>query len=84
MEKRNVVGERARQARKTVRPPITQAELVARLQVLGMQVDQSGLSEIESGRRPVRDFKVITLAKALNGSVAWLLKEADTSSTSGC
>ena len=46
-----------------------------------MQVDQSGLSKIESGRRPVTDFEVIALARALNVSVAWLLKEADTSST---
>ena len=48
-----------------------------------MQIDQSGLSKIESGRRPVRDFEVIALAKALNVSVAWLVKETDTSSTSG-
>ena len=81
MEKRNVVGERVRQARKSARPPITQTDLVARLQVLGMQIDQSGLSKIESGRRPVTDFEVIALARALNVSVAWLLKEADTSST---
>ena len=82
MEKRNIVGERVRQARKATRPPITQTDLVARLQVLGMQIDQSGLSKIESGRRPVMDFEVIALARALNVSVAWLLEEADTSSTS--
>ncbi len=51
VEKRNVVGDRVRQARKVARPPITQIDLVARLQVLGMQIDQSGLSKIESGRR---------------------------------
>lgn len=72
-----------RQARKAARPTITQADLVARLQVLGTQVDQSGLSKIESGRRPVTDFEVIALAKALNVSVAWLLKEPDSPSTSG-
>ena len=76
MEKRNVVGEWVRQARKTARPPITQTDLVARLQVLGMQVDQSGLSKIESGRRPVTDFEVIALARALNVSVTWLLKDS--------
>lgn len=82
VEKRNVVGKQVQQARKTAKPPITQTDLVARLQVLGMQIDQSGLSKIEGGRRPVMDFEVIALAKALNVSVAWLLKEADTSSTS--
>ena len=82
MEKRNIVSERVRQARKATRPPITQTDLVARLQVLGMQIDQSGLSKIESGRRPVMDFEVIALARALKVSVAWLLKETDTSPTS--
>ena len=81
MVKRNIVGARVRQARKAARPPVTQIDLVARLQVLGMQIDQSGLSKIESGRRPVTDFEVIALARALNVSVAWLLKEADTSAS---
>jgi len=81
VEKRNIVGDRIRQARKAGRPPITQTDLVARLQILGMQIDQSGLSKIESGRRPVTDVEVIALAKALKVSVAWLLKEIDTSPT---
>ena len=81
MEKRNVVGDRIRQSRKAARPPITQTDLIARLQVLGMQIDQSGLSKIESGRRPVSDIEVLALAKALRVSVAWLLKEIDTSPT---
>jgi len=46
-----------------------------------MQIDQSGLSKIESGHRPVTDVEVIALAKALKVSVAWLLKETDPSST---
>ena len=77
MEKRNVVGERVRWARKAAKPPITQIDLVARLQVLGMQIDQSGLSKIESDRRPVTDFEVIALAKALRVSAAWMLKETN-------
>jgi len=79
--KRNVVGDQVRQARKAARPPITQIDLVARLQILGMQIDQSGLSKIESGRRPVTDVEVIALAKELKVSVAWLLKETDPSFT---
>ena len=73
MENKNVVGPRVRQARKTAKPPITQTDLVARLQVLGMTIDQSGLSKIESGRRPVSDIGVVALAKALKVSAAWLL-----------
>jgi len=81
VEKRNVVGDRVRQARKVARPLITQIDLVARLQILGMQIDQSSLSKIEGGHRPVTDIEVLALAKALRVSVAWLLKEIDTSPT---
>ena len=84
MEKRNAVGDRVRQARKSGRPPITQIDLIARLQVLGIQIDQSGLSKIESGNRPVTDIEVIALARALKVSAAWLLKETDASSLSSC
>ena len=76
MNKRNIVGARVRQARKSAKPPITQMDLVARLQVLGMTLDQSGVSKIESGRRPVLDVEVVMLAEALKVSVEWLLEEA--------
>ncbi len=71
---RNIVGARVRQARKAARPPITQTDLVARLQLSGMPIDQSGLSKIENGQRPVSDVEVVALAKALKVSVAWLLE----------
>jgi len=74
---RNIVGVRVRQARKAARPSITQTALVARLQVLGIAIDQSGLSKIENGQRPVSDVEVVALAKALKVSVVWLLEGAD-------
>jgi len=73
VESKNIVGARVRQARKSAKPQITQLDLVARLQLLGMMIDQSGLSKIESGRRPVSDIEVVALAKALKVSVEWLL-----------
>lgn len=73
MESKNIVGARVRQARKSAKPQITQLDLVARLQLLGMMIDQSGLSKIESGRRPVSDIEVVALARALKVSVEWLL-----------
>ncbi|MFC2046932.1 helix-turn-helix domain-containing protein [Chloroflexota bacterium] len=75
MEKRNIVGIRVRQARKAAKPPITQLDLIARLQLLDMNIDQSGLSKIENGQRPVTDFEVVALAKALKVTEEWLLKE---------
>lgn len=74
---RNVVGPRVREARKQAKPPITQKDLVARLQVLGLKVDQSTISKIEQETRPVFDFEVVALAKALKVSSAWLLEEAN-------
>lgn len=81
MERRNIVGPRVRQARKAAKPPITQLDLVARLQTLGVTIDQSGLSKLENGQRPVSDMEVVALTKALKVSVAWLLEGTSTSPT---
>jgi HTH-type transcriptional regulator, cell division transcriptional repressor len=75
VERKNIVGERVRQARKSANPPITQEELIARLQVLDIMTDQSTLSKIENGQRPVTDIEVVALAKALKVTVGWLLGE---------
>ena len=80
--KRNIVGARVRQARKFAEPPITQADLVARLQLLGVVIDQSGLSKIENGQRPVSDIEVVALARALKVPVAWLLEGTSAPSSS--
>ncbi len=75
MTEKNIVGNRVVQARKTSNPPITQKDLIARLQVLGIKMDQSTLSKIENQQRPVTDIEVIALSKALKVSAAWLIKE---------
>jgi len=74
VRKRNIVGTRVREARKAAKPPITQFDLIARLQILGVILDQSAISKIEIGQRPVSDIEVVALAKALKVSVAWLLE----------
>lgn len=74
---RNVVGTRVRQARKMAKPPITQLDLAARLELSGVRIDQSSLSKIEQGIRPVLDIEVLALAKALRVSSSWLLGEND-------
>jgi len=72
---RNVVGNRVREARKQVKPSIAQKDLVAKLQVLGLKVDQSTISKIEQGVCLVFDFEVVALAKALKVSITWLLED---------
>jgi transcriptional regulator with XRE-family HTH domain len=74
----NIVGNRVRDARLKSKPLITQEDLVARLQVLGLEyIDQAKISRIESGTRPVYDYEIVPLAKALNVSVLWLLTGQD-------
>ena len=54
---------------------ITQGDLIARLQVLGIMMDQSTLPKIENQQRPVTDIELVALAKALKVSTGWLLGE---------
>lgn len=75
MNTRNIVVKRVYQARKNATPPITQTDLIARLQLSGVMMDQSTLSKIENGQRPVTDIELVALAKALKVSSAWLLGE---------
>jgi len=74
---RNVVGPKVRQARKRATPRVSQMDLAARLQLMGFKIDQSGVSKIEQGHRPVLDLEVVALAKALKVSAEWLLGEVN-------
>jgi transcriptional regulator with XRE-family HTH domain len=78
VEKKNIVGARVREARKAAKPIITQNDLVARLQLQNMSIDQSGLSKLENGQRPISDIEVLALARALKVRPEWLL-DAETS-----
>jgi len=71
------IPSRLSQVRRLAKPAITQADLQARLQIQGVMMDQSMLSKIENGQRPVTDVEVVAFAKALKVSVGWLLGEAD-------
>jgi len=59
-------------------PQISQLDLAAKLQVLGVKIEQPAVSKIENGQRPVLDTEVALIAKALGVSVAWLLGESKT------
>ena len=77
VDKKNTVGPRVKLARRTTKPPMSQADLVARLEILGLNMSQSGISKIEIGLREVTDIEVQTLAKALKVSIAWLYGEVE-------
>ncbi len=69
--RKNICGERVRQARVTQR--ISQADLAARLQIKGVMIERDSISRIEIGTRFVPDYEIRVLAEILKVSAAWLL-----------
>ena len=68
----NVVGSRIREARYRGGAKVTQLQLAARLQTLGIDIGRTAISKIEAGRRPVTDSEVAAICKALDVSAQWL------------
>ena len=68
---RNMIGARVEQARK--QQGIKQKELLAQLQVNGVDINSSGLSKLEGQLRLVTDFELVALSNILNVSIEWLL-----------
>ena len=70
--KKNLVGARVRKARYLLDPKVSQDDLSGKLARLGVTIDRSGISKIESFERYVMDYEAAALAKSLKVSVAWL------------
>lgn len=70
---KNIVGAKVVALRKEHQ--MKQKDLLARLQVLGMDVSATSLSRLEGQYRLVQDFEVVILAKALGITVNELLGE---------
>ncbi|MFC2017204.1 helix-turn-helix domain-containing protein [Chloroflexota bacterium] len=77
MARRNVIGERVRLARERAKPLITQADLAARLQIEGLQLERVTISKIETGYREVTDVETVAIAKALGVTISWLMGESE-------
>lgn len=75
MIERNIIGPRIKLARKKKTPPISQADLAARLQVQGLEFDRVTITKIEIGYRQVTDIEVRAIAKALDVPINWLYGE---------
>jgi transcriptional regulator with XRE-family HTH domain len=75
VRRKNIVGSRVRKARKE--SGITQMELAARLQVMGITIDRSGVAKLESGRRPASDIEIAAIAKVLKAPIPWLFGESN-------
>lgn len=74
---RNQIGPRVRAARTKSTTPVSQEDLAGRLAAMGILLDRSAVSRIESQERYVMDFEAAALAKCLRVSVAWLFGEKE-------
>ena len=68
---RNIVGARVTEARKAL--GMKQVELLAQLQLRGVDLSVPALSLLEGQKRPVSDIELNDLADILQVSVDWLL-----------
>ena len=68
---KNIVGARVAKARHDI--GMKQVELLAKLQLEGVDISIPALSLLEGQKRPVTDFELNALARILNVSVDWLL-----------
>ena len=68
---RNLIGARVTAARKA--QDMKQVELLAKLQLAGVDMSVPALSLLEGQKRPVSDIELNALADILLVSVDWLL-----------
>ena len=68
---RNLIGKRVTEARMAL--GIKQVELLAKLQLAGVDMSIPALSLLEGQKRPVSDIELNALADILEVSVDWLL-----------
>ena len=69
--KKNICGERVHEARRRLK--LSQAELAARLQVAGVNIERDSVSRIEIGTRFVADYELLALSQALSVTLEYLL-----------
>ncbi len=68
---RNLIGKRVTEARMAL--GMKQVELLAKLQLAGIDMSIPALSLLEGQKRPVSDIELNALADVLGVSVDWLL-----------
>ena len=71
--KKNIIAAQLRSIR--IRKDVTQQELAARMQVLGVNMDQQSISSIENSKRIVTDLELACFCKALRCTERDLLQD---------
>ena len=72
-DQKNVIVTQLRKIRK--KKKVTQLDLAARMQVLGVNIDQQSISNIERNRRIVTDYELVCFCKALRCTERELLQD---------
>lgn len=67
MKKRNLIGTNLKKLR--VLNKLSQEQLIAQLNLLGLDLDRTSLSRIENHNREVYDYELIYFSKALKVSI---------------
>ena len=67
MKKRNIIGSNLRYLRK--KHGFSQEQFVARLHIIGLNIDRTSLSRIENYTRVVYDYELVFFSEALDVSI---------------
>lgn len=73
--KKNISGERIREARLKLR--LSQSDLAAKMQVEGIIIERDSISRVEIGTRFIPDYELPLFSKVLGVSIEWLLGIVD-------
>lgn len=72
MNKRNVVGGNVRSLR--IKLGLSQEQFVAKLNLIGLDLDRTSLSRLENYNREVYDYELVYFSKVLQVSILELYK----------
>lgn len=69
--KKNIIGNKVKEARLAINPFLSQKALAEKLQLLGFDFDRLTILRIENNQRFVADYEVYGLSKALDKDIAY-------------
>lgn len=75
IDRRNISGKRVRQMR--IEKCLSQSYFAARVQVLGVILEQESVSRIEHGQRMVQDYELRAMAQVLGVTADWLMQDEE-------
>lgn len=76
---KNIIAQQLKLAR--VRAGLSQGQLAAKMQIMGVNIDQQMISKIERNDRIVTDYELVCFAKILKTKVSVLLSDFHESHT---